>query len=137
MHAIGRDDLVTDPDFATNAARVQRVDDINDVVQSWFSERTLDEAMAALEAADVPAGPVRTMADVVEDPHLAERDSLVSLPTASGPLRQPGLVPKFSRTPGAVRAGGPALGADTDTILGGLLGYSPERIDDLRTRGVV
>lgn len=137
MHAIGRDDLVTDPDFATNAARVQRVDVINDVVQAWFSERTLDEAMAALDAADVPAGPIRTMADVVEDPHLAERDSLVSLPTASGPLRQPGLVPKFSRTPGAVRTGGPSLGADTDTILEGLLGYSPERIDDLRTRGVV
>jgi formyl-CoA transferase len=137
MRAIGREDLIVDPDFATNAARIARVDAINDVVQGWFLEHDLDEALAILETADVPVGPVNTMADVVADPQLIGRDSIVSLPTSTGPLRQPGLVPKFSRTPGAVRSSGPDLGADTDALLADMLGYDAARIADLRARGVV
>ena len=77
MRAIGREDLITDPHFATNAARIQRVDAINDVVQAWFLQHDLDEAMAILDAADVPAGPVNTMAEVVADPRQIYESHLV------------------------------------------------------------
>jgi len=137
VRAIGRPDLATDPEYATNAARIQRVDAINDIVQAWFDEHDLDDALRILGAADVPVGPIRTMAEVIADPQLVARDSVVSLSTPTGPLRQPGLVPKFSRTPGRVATSGPALGADTDAILAERLGYDAERLAALRRDGVI
>ena len=137
MRTIGREDCLTDPRYATNAARIQRVDEINDIVQAWFDEHDFDDVLARMDAGDVPVGPVATMADVATDPHLAARDGLVQRETATGPLRMPGVVPKFSRTPGAVGEAGPPLARDTDTVLREVLGYNEARIADLRARGVV
>jgi formyl-CoA transferase len=137
MRAIGREDCVTDPRYATNAARIQRVDEINDIVQAWFAEHDLDDVVAQMDAHDVPVGPVATMADVATDPQLAARDGLVVRETATGPLRMPGLVPKFSRTPGEVGEAGPPVGRDTEAVLRETLGYEEARIAELRERGVV
>jgi formyl-CoA transferase len=136
MRAIGRADCLTDPRYATNAERVRRVDEINDIVQAWFAEHDLAEVVAVMDRADVPIGPVATMADVAADPQLAARDGLVTRETATGPLRMPGLVPKFSRTPGEVGEGGPPLGRHSDQILRELLGYDEARIAELRAKGV-
>jgi crotonobetainyl-CoA:carnitine CoA-transferase CaiB-like acyl-CoA transferase len=137
MRTIGRPELVTDPRFSTNAERIRRVDEINDVVQAWFDEHDLDEVMRIMERGDVPVGPVNTMAEVVTDDQLVGRGSIATLSTASGPLRMPGLVPKFSRTPGRLTHAGPQLGRDTDRILSEVLGYSAERVAELHERGVV
>lgn len=137
MRAIGREDCVTDPRFATNAARIARVDEINDIVQAWFDAHDLVDALRILAEADVPVGPVNTMADVASDPQLAARDGLVRVPTGTGTLTMPGIVPKFSRTPGAIREAGPPLGRDTDEILREILGYDDDRIAALRREGVV
>jgi formyl-CoA transferase len=136
--AIGRPDLLTDPRYATNAARIERVDEVNDIVQEWFSARDRDDAVRLLEAADVPVGPVREIDEVVADEQLIGRESVVRVDVPGvGPLPQPGVVPKFNRTPGRVTTPGPQLGADTDDILTGLLDYSPERLAGLRRDGVV
>jgi formyl-CoA transferase len=137
MRTIGREDLITDPAFSTNEARIQRVDEINDIVQAWFDEHDFDDVLRLMADGDVPVGPVNTMADIVADEQLLGRGSIVELPTASGPLKMPGLVPKFSRTPGAVEHAGPALGADTDDVLSRILGYDADVIADLRARGIV
>lgn len=137
MRTIGREDCLTDPRYATNAARIQRVDEINDIVQAWFGEHDCEDVLVRMEAADVPVGPVATMADVAGDPHLAARDGLVTRDTATGPLRMPGVVPRLSRTPGRVGEAGPPLGRDTDEVLREILGYDDERIAGLRARGVV
>lgn len=137
MRTIGRADLIEDPRFRTNAARIERVDEINDVVQAWFSKHDLDEALRLMADGDVPVGPVNTMAEVVGDEQLVGRGSIVSLDTATGPLRMPGLVPKFSRTPGRLSHAGPPLGRDSDAILAEVLGYPSERIAGLRERGVI
>jgi formyl-CoA transferase len=134
---IGRPDLITDPAFSTNAARIQRVDVINDIVQAWFDQHDLDEVLRLMAEGDVPVGPVQTMADVLTDEQLLGRASIVEMATPTGPLRMPGLVPKFSRTPGRLDHAGPAIGADTDAILGDVLGYDAGRIADLRARGIV
>lgn len=137
-NAIGRPDLLIDPRYSTNAARIHRVDDINDIVQGWFSRFDRDEAVRLLEEADVPVGPVRRIDEVVADEQLIDRESIVEVDVPGvGPLPQPGVVPKFSRTPGRVSTPGPELGADTDDILSGLLGYSRDRVADLRRDGVV
>jgi crotonobetainyl-CoA:carnitine CoA-transferase CaiB-like acyl-CoA transferase len=137
MRTIGREDLITDPRFSTNAQRIRRVDEVNDIVQAWFAERDLDEVLRLMAEGDVPVGPVNTMAEVVNDEQLVGRDSIVAMETATGPLRMPGLVPKLSRTPGRLAHAGPALGQDTDAILADLLGYPPDRIHGLHERGIV
>ena len=136
--AIGRPDLLTDPRYSTNAARIERVDEVNDIVQEWFSTRDRDDAVRLLEEADVPVGAVREIDEVVADEQLIGRESVVRVDVPGvGPLPQPGVVPKFNRTPGRVTTPGPQLGADTDDILAGLLDYSPERLAGLRRDGVV
>lgn len=137
VNAIGRPELVADPRFATNAERTRRVDEINDIVQEWFDHHDLEDVLRTMEAADVPVGPVNTMAEVVSDEQLLGRGSIATLPTATGPLRMPGLVPKFSRTPGRLAHAGPELGHDSERILVDVLGYSPQRVAELRGLGVV
>ena len=136
--AIGRPDLLADPRYATNAARIERVDEVNDIVQEWFSTLDRDDAVRLLEDADVPVGPVREIDEVVADEQLIGRESVVHVDVPGvGPLPQPGVVPKFNRTPGRVTTPGPQLGADTDDVLAGLLDYPPERLAGLRRDGVV
>jgi formyl-CoA transferase len=111
--AIERGDMLDDERYSTNAARIERVDEVNDVVAAWFAAHDFVEAVAIMEANDVPVGPVNTIADVAADPHLRERDSLIRVEADGvGSLLMPGVVPKFSGTPGAVAHGGPALGSD-------------------------
>lgn len=138
MKAIGRPDLVTDERYATNVARTAGGGDINDIVQAWFSERDTEEIMRVMEAHDVPISPVNTTAEVVTDPQLHERESLIRAAYADiGDVLMPGVVPKLSRTPGSVRHAGPPLGAHTDEVLGELLGMGPDEITALREQGIV
>jgi crotonobetainyl-CoA:carnitine CoA-transferase CaiB-like acyl-CoA transferase len=135
---IGRPDLLTDPRYATNSARIERVDEVNDIVQEWFSHHGRDEAVRLLEEADVPVGPVRGIDEVVADEQLIGRESVVHVDVPNvGILPQPGVVPKFGRTPGRVTTPGPQLGADTDDVLTRLLDYSPEWLAGLRRDGVI
>jgi crotonobetainyl-CoA:carnitine CoA-transferase CaiB-like acyl-CoA transferase len=135
---IGRPDMLTDPRYATNAARIERVDEVNDIVQEWFSRYARDEAVRLLEEADVPVGPVREIDEVVADEQLIVRESVVRVEVPGvGLLPQPGVVPKFGRTPGKVTTPGPELGADTDDVLSGLLDYSVDQMASLRRDGVI
>jgi formyl-CoA transferase len=97
----------------------------------------VDEALAALDAAHVPAGRIYTIADIAADPHYAARGMLqqVRMPDGSA-LAVPGFVPKLSLTPASHRVDAPALGADTDAVLREI-GLSDEQIAALHARGIV
>lgn len=137
MHAIGRDDLGQDPQLADNAGRVARVQDIDAAIGAWTAERTVADVLAALDAAEVPAGRIYTVADIAADPHYRARGMIERITLADGSaLEVPGIVPKLSRTPGTLRRNAPALGADTDAVLREV-GLSLEQIAALRARGVV
>ena len=98
----------------------------------------LDEAMAVLDNADVPAGPVYSVKDIAEDDQYQAREMLVDLPDARlGRLLMPGIVPKLSETPGAVRTAGPDLGEHTLEVLARLLGLDPTALESLRSRKVI
>jgi formyl-CoA transferase len=137
MTAIGRDDLGQDPQLATNAGRVQRVAEIDAAIGAWTGPRAVDEVLAALEAASVPAGKVYTAADIAADPHYLARDMLLQQRTRDGfDVTVPGVVPKLLGTPGQLRIPAPHLGEDTDAVLREI-GLSAEQIAALRARGVV
>jgi formyl-CoA transferase len=137
MQCIGRPDLAQDPGLAKNAGRVQRVEEIDAAIGAWTASLSVDQALAALERAQVPSGKIYTVADIAADPHYAARGMLgqVTLDDGSA-VSVPGFVPKLSRTPGGHRRNAPALGQDTDAVLREM-GLNSEQISALRERGIV
>jgi formyl-CoA transferase len=138
MAAIGRSDLGEDPQLAGNAGRVARVAEIDAAIGLWAAARTVDEVLAALEAAQVPAGRIYTVADIAADPHYSARGMLDEVVLGDGSrIAVPGFVPKLSRTPGGHRRNAPlAVGQDSDEVLREL-GLSPGQIQALKDRGIV
>ncbi|AJA63106.1 MULTISPECIES: CaiB/BaiF CoA transferase family protein [Bradyrhizobium] len=137
MLVVGRPDLADDPALASNDGRVRSNALLDAAITAWTSERTMDEILAHLDAADVPAGRIYSVADIVEDPHYAARDMI--LPTelpGDVTVKMPGIAPKLSDTPGAVRWPGPTLGQHTDEVLKGL-GLQAGDIAQLRRSGAV
>ena len=137
MATIERPDLAADPALADNAGRVLRVDELDAAIGAWTAQRGVNEVLAALDAAGVPAGRIYTIADIAADPHYQAREMLqtVQLPDGSE-FAVPGIVPKLSRTPGGQRRNAPALGQDTDAVLAEV-GLTPQQIAELKRRGVV
>jgi formyl-CoA transferase len=137
MGVIGRTDLAEDPALADNAGRVARVGEIDAAIGEWTKSRTVDEVLAALDAAAVPAGRIYTVADIVADPHYHARGMLQHVVMKDGSqLAVPGVVPKLSLTPGGHRRNAPELGQDTDAVLREI-GLDAEQIAALRQRGIV
>ena len=137
MQVIGREDLANDEALANNAGRVARVEEIDAAIGAWAATRTVDEVLAPLGEASVPAGRVYTAKDIVEDPHFRARDMIIKQQTRDGhELDVPGIVPKLMGTPGAVRRAAPRLGGDTDEVLREI-GLTDEQIAALRDRKIV
>ena len=137
LRAVGRPELCDDPRFATNAARVRNADELDGIIADWMKRRTRDEALAALRDAQVAAGPVYDAADVFADPHFAAREMMIEMPDPDfGRIKLHNVMPRLSRTAGAVRHAGREKGADTDDILHAL-GRSADEIARLRGRGVI
>jgi crotonobetainyl-CoA:carnitine CoA-transferase CaiB-like acyl-CoA transferase len=85
----------------------------------------------------VPAGRIYSVKDIVADPHYQARDMLLDTELPDGVhVKMPGIVPKFSETPGEVRWQGPTLGEHTDSVLS-VLGMTAAEIASLRQRGIV
>ncbi len=137
MGAIGRTDLAEDPALAGNEGRVRRVQEIDAAIAAWTAERSVDDILAAMERAKVPAGRIYSARDIAEDPHYAARGAIEETATRDGlTLKVPGVIPKLSATPGALRTSAPRLGEDTDAVLR-RLGYTAEQIAALRAEKVV
>jgi len=102
-----------DPRFAGFENRVERREEIDAIVGAWVARHTRDEVLAAAEAAEVAVAPVLTMADLVVDPHLAARGSIIEVDGV--PMQD--VIARLSATPGGVRFAARAMGADTDAVL--------------------
>lgn len=137
MEAIGRPDLAADSALARNEGRVKRVDEIDAAIAAWTMDKSIDDILAAMEKAKVPAGRIYSAKDIADDPHYAARGMIQEIVSRDGlKLKVPGVVPKLSETPGCIRTTAPRLGEDTEAILGGL-GYTPETIAVLRADKVI
>ncbi|MBY0464083.1 MAG: CoA transferase, partial [Burkholderiales bacterium] len=137
MALVGRDDLAQDPALADNAGRVARVQELDDVIGAWTATQTVDEVLAALDRAAVPAGRIYTVQDIATDPHYQARGMLQTLQMDDGStLTVPGIVPKLSATPGSHRRNAPVLGQDTDAVLQEM-GLTPTQIQSLKNSGIV
>ena len=116
LNEIGGPSLVDDPRYATNQLRIAHAAELDEYVVRWAKERTLDEVMTALNLGEVPASPIYSVQDLMNDVHVRERASVVTVDDAQlGPVRVQAPVPRFSRTPGRVRHLGRPLPDDEAT----------------------
>ncbi len=135
--AIGVPGLASDRRFATNGDRVERRAELRPILAARLRDRTSTAWVTALDAAEVPCGPIN---DIVAAFASAEAEALSMTVTqehpAWGVIRQAGIPFQLSETPASIRTPPPALGEGTDGILAEL-GYDPAAIRDLRERGIV
>jgi crotonobetainyl-CoA:carnitine CoA-transferase CaiB-like acyl-CoA transferase len=135
---IGRTDWLADPGLAHDQGRGRRQAELDEGVAAWTRQLTLDEVNDRLAAAGVPAGPVYDIAGICRDPQFRDRGMIAEIVDPDvGTVALPGIVPRLSRTPGAISWAGPRMGAHNDEVYGRLLGLTPSEIDGLRRRGVI
>ena len=138
MSVIGRPELGEDPRYGTNAERTEHAEELDGMIEEWTERHTLEKILRALEEADVPAGPIYSVADIVQDEQYRAREMIVEGKIEGvGPVKMPGLVPKLSETPGEVEWYGGPLGAHNEDVFGGLLGLSGEEIERLSGEGAI
>lgn len=138
LEVIGREDLKDVPEYASQATRIEYADQIEAIVESWTKERTVDEMLKILGAADLACSPVPTFGRVASDPQLASRNMVVDVEQLiSGRLRVPGSVFKMSQTPGDPTQPAPFLGQHNLEVYSELLGYDQKTIDRLQREGII
>jgi crotonobetainyl-CoA:carnitine CoA-transferase CaiB-like acyl-CoA transferase len=131
---ISRAELAVDPRFTTNTLRVTNRHALITILNECFATRACDEVIGACIAANVPAGRVRTVEEALASPEVAERGMVYEAPDG---VRFTGSPLHFSATPVRKPSAPPALGADGERILKSVLGYSDERLRDLRAAKVI
>jgi crotonobetainyl-CoA:carnitine CoA-transferase CaiB-like acyl-CoA transferase len=118
FEAIGHSEIKLDPRLATNAARIENADLVDELIQKWASTQTREQALAKLERTGAPVGPINTMADIVEDPHFKARNVYTSVADPElGSVLSPNVFARLTNNPGAVRFAGRPLDADRDAVL--------------------
>jgi benzylsuccinate CoA-transferase BbsF subunit len=136
--AIGQPQLADDPRFETQALRKQNEAALDQIITTWTSARDRWESTRILQAAGVAAFPSMGNKDLAEDPHLNERGYLVQLEHPEvGKRVHAGIPWKMSGTPTSVRKPAPIRGADTEEVLKSLLGFTLDRIEQLRKSEVL
>ena len=137
MLAIGRADLAEDASLASNDGRDLRRDELYGVIDRWVGSLPLDEVLAVLTQAEVPASRIYSAEDMFSDPQYLAREMFLSAKLPDGkPFKMPGIVPKLSDTPGSADWVGPQLGEHNQAVLSAL-GYSAEQIAALKSSGAI
>jgi formyl-CoA transferase len=138
--AMCRPELATDVRFVNHVARGRNQDEIDKIIGDWAAERQPADIIETLSQAGVIAGPINTVAEVVEDPQLQARGMIADHwdERIERNVKGPGIVPVLSESPGAIRNAGPARpGQHNDEVYGGLLGLSDDEVTALREEGVL
>ena len=134
---MGRPDIATDPRFADNAGRVEHEKELDAAITEWTGSLTSEQALAALEAAQVPSGPIYSVADMFEDEQFNARGLFEEVDVNGRKLKIAAMVPKLSETPGRTDWAGPEVGAFNEEILGRLLGFSAEEMSRMRDQEII
>ena len=116
--SVGRPELIKDPRYCTNALRVQHAEEIDAIIGAFVAQRTQEENVAYFEKAEVTVGPIYDVSQIIEDPHVIERELIADYPDADmGEFPMHHVVPRLSGTPGSIRTPAPRLGEHNRALL--------------------
>ena len=136
--ALGHPEWAEDARYATHDARGEHQEELDGMISDWTSQRSAEKILETMREAGVPAGKLFTARDMMEDPHYAARENVVTVEDPEiGPFPMQNVVPRLTETPGGVRWTGPTLGQHNDEVFGGVLGLDSDERDGLRERGIV
>ena len=135
---MGEDHWLDDDRFKTDISRGDNGEIISERLASWCAERTNEEVLAEMEKARIPAGPILSPQQVLEDPHIAAKGLFESVeyPGLDAPAPLMKTPVELSETPGEIRSRAPKLGENTDEIMKEL-GYDQNQIIDLRNKRII
>ena len=137
LQAYGLGELLQDPRFATNEARVAHADELDALVTTAIAARSLDDNLQIIQGNELTAVAVQTVADIERDSHWRARQLLLNVPNGHGLVRMHNVVPRLSATPGEIRRAGGALGQDNRAVYESELGLSCDDLTALQQSGVI
>ena len=138
IELMGNPEWARDPRFEKGVKRSQHADELDQKLESWFASRTKAEIFQACREKNVPFSPVQDIRDVVESPHLQERDYFVKMQhSEAGEIPCPGPPYKLSETPWELRRRAPLMGEHNEEIYCGLLGYAPHDVVRWQEEGIL
>ncbi len=118
FRAIGRPDLIEDPRYRTNADRVKHAEELDAMIGAFIAQRTQAGNVAFFEEAEVTVGPIYDVSQIVEDPHVLERELIADYPDADmGAFPMHHVVPRLLGTPASVRTPAPRVGEHNRALL--------------------
>ncbi len=137
-NAIDRVDLITNPKFIDHRVRVEHSNEINGIVADWIKLHTIQDVWRIFERHQVAFSPIFDIKDIFENEHYQSRDALVRvLDPDLGEATVQNVVPKFSETPGSVDFLGGNIGQHNEEIFGDELGYSNEKLKQLKDEQII
>jgi len=136
--AMDKRDLLENEKFKTYVARISNQDELYEIIGNWIKNKTSEEVIEILDKAGVPCERINNIADLVNDSHLWERESILEFTDDKlGKLFVKGIIPKFKNYPGSIRFLGAGLGEYNDDVYRNLIGLSQEEIEKLKENGVI
>jgi formyl-CoA transferase len=137
LQIVGGEEMKNDPRFETNEKRIENVEELDEIIQAWMSERTREEIIEEFDRHNAAIAPVYDIEDIFQDPHFEERDALITVEDDEyGEITMNGVFPKLSETPGRVNHAGPSLGESTISVLSKRTSFDEKEIRDLAGDGV-
>jgi formyl-CoA transferase len=135
--AMERTDMLEDSRYYTNSERLKNDAEVQNIVSNWIGKLTQEELTNKLDSFGVPVSPILTIEDIFNDPQYKARENIVEVEHPRlGTIKVPGVVPKFSKTPGAIRHRAPELGEHNEEVLTGL-GLTAEDLTNLKEKGII
>ena len=136
--AMQRPDLLTNPLFITMRARVENDPAIDAIIREWIHSLDYTVLKEIVDKEGVPVSLVYNAEDIFQDPHYAARENIVELPHPTlGTIKMPGIMPKFSETPGEIKWVGPCLGEHNAEVYAEFLGFGKDELNELKTKGII
>lgn len=136
--AMQRPDLLTNPLFISMRARVENDPAIDAIIREWIYSLDYTVLKEIVDREGVPVSLVYNAEDIFHDPHYAARENIVELPHPTlGTIKMPGIMPKFSETPGEIKWVGPCLGEHNAEVYEEFLGFGKDKLNELKAKGII
>ncbi len=138
MHLVGHPEVIEEPWFKSGAERAKHADELDRMVGGWIGERRYADVVEVFEKAEAAVAPIYDIRDVMADPQFQALGSITTVADEElGPIKMQNVMFRLSETPGRIKWAGHRIGQDNDLVYGQLLGLGPERLRELREKGVI